>query len=426
MPENLKLNQPVLTRDSGYFYTLSETTDTLFKLTDSGDVVFSYPLDNNIVNEIKSLQYDGRFFYTLENVNAGNGNLLIKKWEISDFILRLKRTYNLAGTGSQKYDSNAFGIENYKLTISGTSISGSSTVAVTDASRLVAGDIIYFGPSTFTGDEGEFEEKTILSKSTNTLTLTTPLTINFNSGDTARVSNRCWFFNKFRPSDADPTNGSGELFSFDLNPSLTTVVARKAGNEFRSVIAASYFKDPNYGANGREFLVYANQTNLLFIETTPTNGAFLNTVQSETIANQETNSTVIPIHGVAVEGQTLFLLVNKWSYRNGNTTTTEDWSPRFNYGLAVLTHLPSSISMTSSPSVIAADGVSTSSITVIVKDAYGQDLAGKIVTFTDSDVGTGSGSVSPTSATTNSQGVAQVSYVAGTNPSTVIITAVTT
>lgn len=427
MPENLRLTVPNFCRLSGYFYHFDSSADTLFKKTDSGENAFSYPLNSDVTNECKCLQTDGKFFYSLENVTTGNGQLIFKKWLIEDFVLKLQRTYTLTGGPTQKYDCNSFAVESFNRNVGVTAISGATTVTMDSNSRVDIGDILHFGPSTFTGDEGEVESVTVLSVlGGNQVTLTTPLTKSYNVGDNIVFAKRIWFFNKFRPSDTDPTNGSGQLYSFDINPVITTIVARKAGNEFRTVLASSFLLDQDYPGGARDFLVYANQTNLLFIETDTTNINFLNTVQSASQNNQETDSTVIPIHDLAYENKTIFRLQQKASYRNGATITTENFSPRYNYQVTVLTRLPNSISLTASPAVIAADSISTSQITAIVRDQFDQAIPSRSVSFVDSDTsGSPAGQMSPSSATTNSQGTCTVNYVAGTIPKTVEITATT-
>lgn len=429
MPENLKLLEANFCRLDGYFYTLSNSTDTLVKRTDDGTNAFSYPLDTDLANPVRCLQTDTVFFYTLENnttANSNNGQLLIKKWKVQDFVLKLQRTYTLNGIASQKYDANTFAIENYVRSFSGVANSGSTSLTMNDNSRLQAGDILELGPSTFTGFESQTEEVTVLAVSGGgVVALTTPLTRSYNSGNKISFANRCWIFNKFRPSDPDTVSGSGQLYSFDLNPLVTTVVNRKQGNEFRSVLASSFIKDNFYGS-GREFLVYANQTNLLFIEVEIGNPNFMVVVESAAQNNQETDSTVIPIHDLAFESNTLFRLQQKGTFRNNTTLTTENWTPRYNYQLATMQRIPTSISLTATPAIIAADGVTTSTITAIVRDQFDNPIASRLVSFTDDDTsGAPAGLVTPTSATTNSLGIATTSYKAGTIAKTVTITAQT-
>jgi hypothetical protein len=430
MPTNIKLTVANFVRVDGYFYHLAHTNDTLFKKVDSGENAFSYPLDTDLLNEIKCIQHDGRFFYTLENLtaaNSGNGQLILKKWKIEDFVLKLKRTYTLNGSGAQKYDCNSFAIEHFHRTFGAVASAGVSTITLNSNDRVSPGDILQLGPSTFTGDEGKTEEVTVGTVLVgNQVTLTTPLVNSYNNTNLIDFSKRCWFFNKFRPSDPDPTNGSGQLFSFDLNPIITTVVARKTGNEFRTVLASTFMTDPFYAGGPRDFLVYANQTNLLFIETQDTNPNFLLTVQSAAQNNQETNSNVITIHDITHEGNTIFRLQNKATYKTGVSSTTEDWGAQFNYQVAPIQRLPLSISLTANPAVIAADGVATSNITAIVKDQFDSAIASRLVSFTDNDAtGAPAGAMIPTSATTNSQGSCNVNYRAGTEAKTVTVTAST-
>lgn len=430
MPQNLRLTSPTFCRDSGYFFTISNTTDTLVRRTDDGTNSFSWPLNSDLVNTVKCIQTDTVHFYTLENLtsaNSGNGQLLFKKWKVEDFILQLERTYTLNGIASQKYDSNAFAVETYITSFSGTTNSGSLSGTLTSIDRVEAGDILQLGPSTFTGDEGESEEVTVNSVGPgNNVSFTSPTTKSYNIGDKVSFAKRIWFFNKFRPSDSDPTNGSGQLYSFDINPLVTTVVARKAGNEFRTVLAADFIKDNFYTGGARSFLTYANQTNLLFIEVEVGHPDFLDVVESAAQNNQETNSTVIPILALAHEGNTIFRLQSKGTFRDNTTLTTEDWGSVYNYQLATMQRIPTSISLTATPAVIAADGVTTATILAVVRNQFDEPVTSRLVNFTDSDTsGAPAGIMIPTSATTNSSGVASVAYRSGTQARTVTITATT-
>lgn len=431
MPANLKLTIPNFVRVDGYFYHISDTNDTLFKKVDSGENAFSYPLNTDLTTEVKCLQHDGRFFYTLENnttANSGNGQLLIKKWKIEDFVLKLKRTYTLDGISTKKYNCNSFAIEHFHISFGAVATSGSSTLTLSDNSRVSIGEVLQLGPSTFTGDEGKTEEVTVNSiLPANQVTISTPLVNSYNSGDSIDYAKRCWFFNKFRPSDPDPTNGSGQLYSFNLNPVSITVTARKEGNEFRSVLASTFMTDNFYTGGPRDFLVYANQTNLLFIETQDSNINFLSTVQSAAQNNQETNSNVITIYDITHEADTIFRLQTKATYKNGVTSTTEDFGSQYNYQVAPMQRLPLSISLTANPAVISADGVSTSDITAIVKDQFDQAVGGRTVNFSDNDTsGSPQGAMIPTSnVTASGTGECFVDYRAGTEARTVVITATT-
>lgn len=431
--ENLKLTKANFVRVDGYFYHMSETTDTLYKKVDNGENAFSYPLDTNINSEVKSIQHDGRRFWTLESSSTTYGYITIRSWEIKDFILKQQRLYQFNGQAFDKYDCNAFAIEHYHLNVAGAGggsspvSAGSTTIKITPTGineRLYNGALIYLGPSTFPGDIGQYEEvevEEILPN--NEIRVSTPIQKSYAYLDTAQVTTRCWLFNKYKQNDLD-VNGTGDLCSFEVTYPYPTLERHKQGNEFRSVVAATYLRDPYYTSGPRDFLMYVNQTNLLFIETDFNKLAYLSTVESAAQNNQEIDSTIIPIYGITYEGDTLFRLQHKGTYRSGTALATEDWGSDYNYQVGVLSRLPQSISLSANPAIISADGHSSSHLTAIVRDQFDNPVSSRNVTFTANDTGTGHGVISGTGAIqTNALGIAYNAYVAGINAKTVIITA---
>lgn len=419
--ENLRLKAPNFARVNGYFYHITQEADSLVQKTDNGSNAFSYPLDSDITNQVEAIEYDGHFFWTLENPTGLN--IIIKKWEIDGFICKLKRTYTLQGTTNQKYDATSFAVESFQTSFSGSASSTATTFFANDISRMEIGDRLFLGPSTFSSDLGQSEEVVVLTVNSGTkqVTVTSPLQNSYQPNDPISFAKNVWIFNKFRPADADPTNGSGQLYSFKIHDVITTIVARKAGNEFRGVTASSFIKDP---VDNRGYLTYINQTNMLYMETDPLDADYLQNVKSAAQNNQETTSTVIPVYGLASEGNTLFRLQRKATIRVGSTETTYDWGTEYNYQIAPLNPLPKSISLTAVPAIIAADGTSTSTITALVRDQFNAPVASKTVTFTDNDTtGTDPGFVNPTTQNTNGSGQASTTYEAGTSPNLVTITA---
>jgi len=81
---------------------------------------------------------------------------------------------------------------------------------------------------------------------------------------------------------------------------------------------------------------------------------------------------------------------------------------------------PAHVSISASPNTIIADGLSNSTLSVTVTDLYGNSVSNKIVYFVNE---TGIGSISPTSNTTNINGVASTVYTAGNYPGVEIINA---
>lgn len=431
--ENLKLTQSNFVRVAGYFYTIDHLTSTLYKKVDSGENAFTYPLDTGISNPVLAIQHDGTYFYTLECVTSGNGTIVIRKWLIQDFILKLQRTYPLSGSSSQKFDTKAFAIENYRKTMSGGHIVGSTTINLNSTTRLKPGDVVVLGPSTDPGHVGKFEEVVINTIAGNTFSITAPggTVYAYNSGDPAKVSTRCWFFNQYRVSDSV---GNGQLYSFDLVPLSPLLVPRAARNEFKDVVASTYLNDPYYpgdtsvSAGPRDFLVYMKQTNLLFLETDDTHPNFLNSSQSATQNNQKTTAEVITVNAITHENSTLFRLQTQAKIRTSDTAETDvNWNGQYNYQLSTLRRIPTSISLTADPAIIAADGgTSSATVTAILKDQFDVAITGKLINFTDDD---SSGFMLPTSAVTGTgafAGIATVSYKSGTTSRLVTITATTT
>ena len=72
---------------------------------------------------------------------------------------------------------------------------------------------------------------------------------------------------------------------------------------------------------------------------------------------------------------------------------------------------PAHISISANPNMIIADGMSTSTITVIVTDQYGNSVPNTVVYFVNE---TGIGIINPISNTTNTNGITSAVYTAGT------------
>jgi len=132
--ENITLRKKNLAMVDGYFYMIDDDLDNLIVKTDDGTQAFSYPLDTTISTEVSSLEYDGRNFWTLENL-AGY-DIRIRRWYINNYVLKLRDTFNLVETGSHKYESDAFTVEHYHIAFSGDEAAGQNILSITDGSKL--------------------------------------------------------------------------------------------------------------------------------------------------------------------------------------------------------------------------------------------------------------------------------------------------
>jgi len=77
--ENIKLsktNQANFTAHNGYFYTFDHAQDNLLQKTDDGNTSFSYPYDTLMSNLVKSAEFDGVYFWSLED--PGGNDITIR------------------------------------------------------------------------------------------------------------------------------------------------------------------------------------------------------------------------------------------------------------------------------------------------------------------------------------------------------------
>ena len=115
--------------------------------------------------------------------------------------------------------------------------------------------------------------------------------------------------------------------------------------------------------------------------------------------------TIIPLRDMAVDRNNL--------YRLHGTST-------YNYSLSPLESFVTSISVSASPAIIAANGLSTTDIKAWVKDQFLQPIKFRRVTFSEN----GDGSITAgTEINTDADGFAQTVYKAGVTAQSVTVTA---
>ena len=122
--------------------------------------------------------------------------------------------------------------------------------------------------------------------------------------------------------------------------------------------------------------------------------------------NVETDGyTIIPLKDMAVDRNNLYRLHGLTSY---------------NYSLSPLESFVTSISISASPAIIAANGLSTTDIKAWVKDQFLQPIKFRRVTFSEN----GDGAITAgTEINTDENGFAQTVYKAGTLAQSVVVTA---
>ena len=117
--ENITLRKPNVTMIDGYFYTFDEDQDALVVKTDDGTQAFTYPLSTTIAagKTVKSLEHDGRNFWTLQDGSTTN-SLLIRRWYIDNYVCKLREEFTLA-SGINNFKSDAFTVEHYHVHFAG-------------------------------------------------------------------------------------------------------------------------------------------------------------------------------------------------------------------------------------------------------------------------------------------------------------------
>jgi len=156
-------------------------------------------------------------------------------------------------------------------------------------------------------------------------------------------------------------------------------------------------------------LVYNTGESVWYV--TATNLPFYGSMVMENIQSDEI--TVIPVYDLAIDNNNVYRLQN---IEDGGGSMSG-----YNYQLSPLSSFVTSISLSASPAIIAANNLSTSDITAYVKDQFLQPIAGRRVTFSEN----GDGAITAgTQINTDSDGMAQTVYRAGVTASEITITAV--
>ena len=138
--ENIKLldnYQENLTVYQGYFYVFDYRQDNIIVKTDDGNTAFSYPLDTALGSpQVTSTEFDGVYFWSLQNQEPGADDIEIRQWKIDNFVAKLQNTFTYTNSGSHKYDSIAFSVEHYHDTF-GNTVSGTTNITITAGTCFV-------------------------------------------------------------------------------------------------------------------------------------------------------------------------------------------------------------------------------------------------------------------------------------------------
>lgn len=408
--ENIKLNksnQSNFTVDQGYFYTFDKAQDNLLQKTDDGNTAFSYPFDTAISDSVVSAEFDGVYFWSLEN--TGGGDITIRRWKIDNYICKLYKTYSFTGDVSHTYSANAFSVEHYHDNLT-TSVSGGSNVIYIDNyydHNTISGAKLHIGPNS----DGYSETiEAVATVSGGGVTLVSGTTFSYDSNDEVNYFTNIWVFNNYDGTDSS----TGALYKFD--GWTGSYITKYPSAAYKNVKACTFYKIESFSDIGpTDMLCYIKGTNTLYVNIKEDVTGSLRYYGSMVMENiQSDESTVIEVYDLAIDQGNMYRLQD---IPDGGSST---WS-YYSYLLSPLESFVTSISLSASPAIIAANGLSTSTILATVRDQFLQAIVGRNVTFSENGDGSLTGG---TVVPTDSEGQADTIYTSGTSAQEVKITAV--
>lgn len=402
--ENLKFRKPHMTNVDGYFYMFDDDTDMLLAKADDGTTAFSYPFDTLTSETVLSAEHDGVNFWTLEP--STSNVMVIRRQRIENYICTLKQTISLSSP-SHYFNSEAFTVEHYHCTISGSYSPGATSITLTETSmpgQLNGGMDITLKNDTY------LETITVQTVVGNVITLSDPITNSYIDSDELLFYNFIWVFN-----NADGTDTSkGALYK--INAYSGSVVQKVESGAYRDISACTFAEVDHFTSFGAvNSLMFVKASNLLFIDISSFPLSYYGSMAMDTIESNDV--TIIEVYDISMKERNLYRLQLKATYYG----TTSSWS-QYNYQPATFNPMVASISLEASPNVIAANQVSSSAITARVKDQFGQPIVARLVYFTEDDpdgeITSGGGGTN-----TDSKGEAAAVYRAGMSARLVKITA---
>jgi len=409
---NISLQDPNFVYFDNYFYTINDSLQLLVKKTFDGETAFCYILDVPVSSQVLSLDYDGIYFWSLEQ---GSSRVIIRKWKIIDLVCVQMAKFEIISTASETISGSAFAVEHYTTKLSSNEGAGQTLLSIVDGSRLANDLRIVIGPNSL----GQSEDKIVDSFTTSTVTVKTPLTYSYNSGDLIRFYKSGYYFNDFDGTDSS----KGSLYEIDLESG--SVISRNAGTQFKNVKAAVFGQVKDRDGNAvydfnDDGIVNNNDlvSCIMFVKGTL---MFFSNVDSPTHAIY--GSMVLDlINGGSPEtvyDLTLGRDTSAVPDPNSNGSTIYMLKTGYDYQVAQFDKMVNSISVISAPAILPADSLSTSYIRASVLDQYNRPFPNKIVYFEL----TGPGSLSVGNATTDQDGIASINYIAGDSVGDATITA---
>jgi hypothetical protein len=258
MATNISLTKSNFTVNNGYFYTFNENQDALLQKTDDGNTAFSYPCDVLLSNAVKSMEYDGVFFWSLESVTT---TLYIKRWKITNYLAKLEQTITISSSGSDTYDCNCFTIEHYHTQLTSSANFADTTIYLdkyTNIPEIITGVVLHIGPN----ENGEEEDISVTGVVFGGVVLASPLAFGYSAATLINFHKYIWLFNN--NSGVDTTTGA--LYKF--NSSSGSYITKYPGGSYKDINACTFYAINSFQDVGtKDMLLYVKGTNTLFVNT---------------------------------------------------------------------------------------------------------------------------------------------------------------
>lgn len=184
-----------------------------------------------VLTEVKSIQYDGVYFWTLQNI-LGTNEVVIRKWIIQNYTCKLVKEFMYENTTSITYNASAFGIEHYITKLSNDISSGDNLIHIDEYydSVVTSGTILTLGPN----EDDLIEDVVVSSVSGTDIYLDGNLLYDYQNQDNVNLSKSLFLFNNYYGK----SSVSGSLLRYDSNDGSFLYSDPKI--DYKSVTAATF------------------------------------------------------------------------------------------------------------------------------------------------------------------------------------------
>ena len=263
--DNIKFTKPNMVVVDGYFFMFDEINDKVIQKVSDGDVAFEYPTSSVLLMPVLCVQYDGAYFWTMQELQDHDG-IVIKKWLLDNYICKFIQEFIYENSSSYIYDSDTFSVEHYITKLTNSFSAGSSLINIDEYYNTVvdSGTVLTLGPN----ENGLVEDVTILSISGTDIYLDSNLLNDYQYENTVSLSKSLFLFNNYYGTSSD----TGVLYRYDAHTG--SYLGSDAKLEYKNILASTFKRFQNILRDTNEpvykqyddvyALVYVKDTNVRF------------------------------------------------------------------------------------------------------------------------------------------------------------------